>query len=131
MRGRSGSVFIGDLVMSLMIAVMLVPAVMISIAAMHDSLRFNEEVQDETALVQMRQILMISYDISTDGNTLYYEYQGREYSLHQVNAHLIIQPGTQIILADIDACRFETAGNAVILQYERNGKTYRAALASV
>lgn len=131
MWGRSGSVFIGDLVMSLMIAAMLVPSVMISIAAMHDSLRFNEEVQDETALAQMRQILMISYDISTDGNTLFYEYQDQQYRLHQVNTHLIIQPGTQIILADIDDCRFYIAGNAVVLQYERNGKTYQAALSSM
>ncbi len=131
MRRRSGSVFISDLVMSLLIAVMLVPALMLSIAAMHDSLRFNEEVQDQTALAQMRQILMISYDISTDGNVLYFEYQNRQCRLLQVNDHLIIQPGTQIILADIDTCCFTMAGQAVILQYERDGKTYHAALAAV
>lgn len=131
MRRRSGSVFISDLVMSLLIAVMLVPALMLSIAAMHDSLRFNEEVQDQTALAQMRQILMISYDISTDGNVLYFEYQNRQCRLQQVNDHLIIQPGTQIILVDIDTCCFTMAGQAVILQYERNGKTYHAALTAV
>ncbi len=131
MRRRSGSIFISDLVMSVMIIVMLVPALMISIAAMHDSLRFNEEVQDETALTQMRQILMISYDISTDGSVLYYEHLGRECRLQKVNDHLIIQPGTQIVLPDIDSCSFEMNGRTVILQYERNGIPHRAALASV
>lgn len=131
MHGRRGSIFLTDLLLSILIAILLVPATVISVAVIHDSLRFNEEIQDETGLVQLRQILMISYDIHCDSNTVFFEYQGRDCRLSQVNSHLIIQPGTQIILADIDTCMFEQEGNALILHYERNGQTYRAAITSL
>ena len=130
-RSRNGSVLIADVLMSVMIVVMLVPVTVISIALMHDAMQFNMQVQDETALTQLRRILLISYDMETDGTCLYFEYQGRQCRLQQVNENLIIQPGTQIILADIDTCSFVTEGNTVNLSYERNGKTYRAAIAAM
>lgn len=67
-----------DLVLSVMIVILLVPALMISIAVMHDSLRFNEEVQDEVALSQLRRILLISYDLECSSGCLQFEYQGRD-----------------------------------------------------
>lgn len=131
MRGRNGSIMMTDVVLSVMIVIMLVPALMISVAVMHDSLRFNEEVQDEVGLSQLRRILLISYDLECSSGSLQFEYQGRDCILQQVNDHLIIQPGTQIILADIDSCRFEQMGNTVLLYYERHGQISRAAIAAV
>lgn len=131
MRRRSGSIFISDLILSVMIVILLLPATVISVAVIHDAMRFNEEVQDEIALIQLRHILLISYELETDGSCLYYEYQGKEYRLHQVNDNLIIQPGTQIILAGIDDCGFVTENRCIILNYERKGKAYRAAVAAL
>lgn len=125
--GNGGSVLLEFL--GLLFAVScLLPGVAASIGVLPEILVFRRSVQDEAALSQMRRILMMSYQIDVTPDTLGYVYQMRDFSLSEVNGRLIIQPGTQLILADIETAWFEAENGIVYVYYERNGKLRRAPL---
>lgn len=130
MRRRRGSVS-ADALLALAAVLICLPLTASVIQTAFAMVRFDEEVQDETALLQLRRILTISYDLHTDGQTLYFRHERAEKRLSKVNDHLIIQPGTVVILADIGSARFYSRSGVLFLQYERKGKTYERALARI
>lgn len=82
------------------------------------------EINDEIALSQLREYLLISYDIRNYNNHLNFIYKNKDFSLNLVNNKLLMQPGTQIILNDIDDLYFENRGNYIYVVYIRKTKTY-------
>ena len=57
------------------------------------------EVYDELTLMQLRESLLISYNLAFDERELSFILHNREFRLSLVNDKLIMQPGTQIFLA--------------------------------
>ena len=53
-----------------------------------------------------------------------FEYKNEKYTLQYVNENLIMQPGTQIFLTDVDACTFVQYGRDLYMEYARDGKVY-------
>ena len=90
---------------------------------------FDEELQDALGLLQAQRLLVGAGSVQTDGQYLYFRTGLKDFRMSLVNDHLIIQPGTQIVLADIDKAVFRAEGGVVILSYERKEKQYEAALA--
>jgi len=87
--------------------------------------KFNyNEVSNEIAMTDLRKILMLSYDLDNNGDSLSFIYKGDNYELYQTNNKLILKPGTQIILNDIDNAEFTNKNGCIYLIYETNGKTY-------
>lgn len=125
--GRRGSV-LTEFLLTLLIACLLIPACIVCIAILSGTLRFDQTLQDEIALMQLRRVLLLSYDIETNGNVVYFTYQTREMRLSDVNRNLIIQPGTQIFVSDIDYASFYYSQGLLMVKYEREGKTYEKAL---
>lgn len=85
-------------------------------------------VSDEMSLMQLRKILLLSYDIEIIDNSLIYEYQEREFSLSSINNNLMIQPGTQIIIFDISNLYFFEDDLTIYMQYTKDGKDYERVL---
>lgn len=123
----AGSVLV-EVLVSFAVITMILPAAAASLRVLPSLLCFREKVQDEIALAQMRRILMLSYRPKVFPEHLEYTYQLRGFSLSEVNGNLIIQPGTQVILAGITAAWFEEEGGIVYVVYERNGKLRKAPL---
>lgn len=71
---------------------------------------------------------MISYDLQADARVLAFTHQGMEKRLSQVNDHVILQPGTQIILADTDDAGFYMEEGCICLWYQRKDITYETML---
>ena len=61
-------------------------------------------------------------------DSLSFIYQNKQFTLSNVNDKMLLQPGTQIFLYDIDDLRFESKGDTIYVLYERNNKKYERAL---
>ena len=128
MRGNSRTGTIGaDILLALYIAVVLAFIQLNSFSLLR-KYTFRETLQDETALLQLRRILLVSYDVQASGNEVTFVYQKRDMRLSRVNDHLIIQPGTQIFLSAVDEAHFEIYGDCIYVIYTRNGRTFEKIL---
>lgn len=81
-------------------------------------------VNNELALMDLRRVLLISYDIEVNEHELNFLYHNDNYSLSLINEKLILQPGTQIYLNDIDDVSFYTKSGSIYLAYSSKGKEY-------
>ena len=82
------------------------------------------EINDEIALMQLREILLIAYDMNIYSDELNFRYKNKDFSLSLVNNKLLLQPGTQIFLNDVDNIVFKTKNDFIYVEYERNNETY-------
>ena len=117
-----------EFMISMLIVVSFLPIAMNSILVISKSIGFSEEIQDEIALAQLRRILVIGYNFKNRGNQLEFTYQGKEVVLSYKNNHLLLSPGTQIFLSEIDSCIFEEEGKLLKCIYERKEKIYEKVL---
>ena len=113
----------------LMITVSILPLCSLGFRFVADIPFEYNEVSDELALAELREILLISYDMNVYYDSLNFIYQNKEFTLSMVNRKMLLQPGTQIYLNDIDELHFETKGNTIYVMYERNDKKYERAIA--
>ncbi len=125
---RSGSVTT-QLLMAMMVVCMLLPITMLCISSVRSNLQFMQEVQDQTALLQLRRILVRCSDLQVGNESLYYEDCGQQRVLRQAGRRLIIQPGTQIILDDIDGLFFGYEEGLYYLQYTRGQEVMKCVIA--
>lgn len=131
MRRNSRTGAIGaDLLLALYIALILAYIQLASVSLLR-KYTFRETLQDETALLQLRKILLVSYDVEASYDEVTFVYQKRDMRLSQVNNHLIIQPGTQIFLSAIDEAHFETIGGCIYVIYTRNNRTFEKILVAL
>lgn len=129
MHGRRNGFLMPDFLMTMLITVIMAQIVVSSLVLLLHSVSFDQEVQDEIAIAQLRRILIISTDFKTTADTLYFTNQGREMKLRVVNDNLIIQPGTQIMLVDVDGVTFMEQGHTIVCHYERNGAQHERIIA--
>ena len=85
-------------------------------------------LQDQIALVQLRHYLAVAYDIELQPTMISFQRQHEEMRLRLVNQNLIIQPGTQIFLIDIESAMFHLENDSVILRYVRENQEYEVFL---
>lgn len=121
---NSRGVILTDLLLTILIVLMLVPAVMVCLKAMQGTLLFSEDVQDMIAEAQIRHILLLADHKEIEGDSLVFAYQNREMRLSFVNDHLILQPGTQIFFSDTDQGKICGRGNLIYAVYTRGDETY-------
>ena len=88
------------------------------------------EIDDEIALFQLRECLLISYDLHYSPERLDFRYEGSPFRLSLVNDKLILQPGTQIYLDGIESLSFDRRGEMIYVVYQRSGKEYERIIAS-
>ena len=91
-------------------------------------LKDKTPLQDQIALVQLRHYLAVAYDIKLEPTTISFQRQQEEMRLRLVNQDLIIQPGTQIFLMNIENAMFYLEKDSVILRYVRDNHEYEVFL---
>ena len=90
--------------------------------------RKDSTISDELSLMQLRRVLLLSYDIEVSEDALTFNYQDRDFILNKVNNNLIIQPGTQIVLMDIENLFFINDGNNIYISYVKKEEQYERLL---
>jgi len=88
-----------------------------------------DEINDEIALCQLREILLISYDMHVSSNRLDFRYRNDDFRLSLVNEKLILQPGTQIFLNDIDDVSFKKSNGCIYVCYRKENHEYERVIA--
>lgn len=83
-----------------------------------------DEINDEIALSQLREQLLIAYDMDISGNRLDFVYKNKDFKLSFVNGSLYLQPGSQMYLHDINNLNFDVRNGCVYICYERKNKNY-------
>lgn len=86
------------------------------------------EINDEIALNQLRNDLLFIYDLDYSYGELRFLYKDRNCSLKMINNKLILTPGTQIYLYDVDNLYFDVINDCVYVNYERENKEYKRVL---
>lgn len=85
---------------------------------------FSYDLQDEIALIQLRRILSVSYDLQANDNCLSFIYKNEQRMISEVNNNLIMQNGTIIILCDVEDVSFVINDGLLYLYYRRLDKDY-------
>ena len=85
---------------------------------------FSYDLQDEIALIQLRRILSVSYDLQASDNCLSFIYKNEQRMISEVNNNLIMQKGTIIILCDVEDVSFVIYDGLLYLYYRRLDKDY-------
>lgn len=125
---RNHGYALSDLLVTMLLVSMLLPVCTGCIILLPQLTAFTEDVQDETALYQLRRIGMMAYDPVCTSSSLTFTYRHKEWTLHMVNDHLILQPGTQIFLSAIDSASFTIENEVIYVVYTRQGKSRKAPL---
>ena len=86
------------------------------------------EISDELCLNQLREILLISYDLDCSYDCLRFIYQNKDFTVSEVNEKLILQPGTQIYLTNYDEVHFERKDGCIYVCYSRRNQNYERIL---
>lgn len=127
MSKRKGFALIEVLVAILTVCIC-IPILVSVISLMHTSLKDRTSLQDQIALIQLRRYLAVAYDIELLPSSLTFQRQQEEMRLSVVNQNLIVQPGTQMFLMDIETALFYLEGDSVMLRYVRNQQEYEVYL---
>lgn len=80
----------------------------------------TDHLQDLNGLRQLTQYLALACDVEIAHDRLNYRYRDQKFTLSLVNNNLIIQPGTNILLLDLDKIEFASEGDQIIMSYRRN-----------
>ncbi len=121
--GDRGTI-LGQFLISTAVLLVLAPCITLILLIQLNALSFDESVQDEIALAQLRRILAVSEDADVSGHTMSFTYHCERNMLYETNGHLILTPGTQIFLSDIDSASFRRDGHEIRIVYSRSGKEY-------
>ena len=127
MSKRKGFALVEILVAILTVCIC-IPILVSVISLMRTSLKDRTFLQDQIALVQLRRYLAVAYDIELQPSSLTFQRQHEEMRLSVVNQNLIVQPGTQMFLMDIEAALFYLEGDSVMLRYVRDNQEYEVFL---
>lgn len=85
-------------------------------------------INDELCLYRLRRMLLIAYDTEIDDNVMSFIYKDSERQLSLLNGRLVMTPGYQMFLDEIDSLYFRENEGCIELVYEKDNKEYKAVL---
>lgn len=86
-------------------------------------IQFRPSHQDQMAILQLRQMVMISKDKEIRDDSLYMMYEHDEISISYQKNRLVRQPGYEIIMEDIEDAYFMEDEEEIYLIYTRENQT--------
>lgn len=104
------------------VVIMSILPIIVSILTIISSYKIDYDlVNDEISLFQLRRIMLISYDIDNNYDSLNFIYHGKNFELSTINNRLVLQPGYQVFLNNIDYAEFTYDNGLLNITYGRNG----------
>lgn len=118
MKTRQGSLLI-DCLITLLVLVSLLSLISDFLRVQRSKLIFDK-LQDEVSLSQLRRSLLLAKDFCLAENNLQFRINNEVKELELVNHKLILRPGVQIFLENIDQISFVNEENKWYLLYWQN-----------
>ncbi len=81
----------------------------------------NESAKDDLSLYNLRLILALSTDVEVEYHCVDFNYQNDMFTLSLNDDTLILQPGYQVFLQNVDGLFFEQSKDDLYITYERDG----------
>ncbi|MCR5230586.1 MAG: hypothetical protein K6D03_10715 [Solobacterium sp.] len=119
-RGTGGYI-VEQLLMTLITCSFLIPVTITVLKIMIGNLEFPYDMQDELAISQLRHIINVSRDFTSDGSSLQFTYHESNSSLSLINGKLILKPGTQIFLSDLENAVFRIDNEIITVAFSHTG----------
>ena len=85
-------------------------------------------INDELSLLQLRRIMMLSYDVEISNNSISFIYGETNRSLSMINGRLVLSPGYQMFLDKIEGAHFEERDELIYLYYVKDDKEYETVI---
>lgn len=82
----------------------------------------NLYAQDDMALYKIRLMLALSKDVEEVNDNLDFSYENTNYTMYLYEDKIILIPGYQVLLQDVDNMYIEVSNNVYYLVYERENK---------
>lgn len=118
MKTRQGSLLI-DCLITLLVLVSLLSLINDFLRVQRSKLIFDK-LQDEVSLSQLRRSMLLAKDFCLSENNLQFRINDEVKELELVNHKLILRPGVQIFLENIDQISFVNEENKWYLLYWQN-----------
>jgi len=84
-----------------------------------------EQANDEICLMQLRETLLLAYEIEVNSQSINFIYQNKNYSLDLVNNSLVLSPGYQLYLYNVDELQFRIENECIYVLYERGKNKFK------
>lgn len=126
MKTRQGSLLI-DCLITLLVLVSLLSLINDFLRVQRSKLIFDK-LQDEVSLSQLRRSLLLAKDFCLSENNLQFRINDEVKELELVNHKLILRPGVQIFLENIDQISFVNEGNKWYLLYWQNDRSRKVCI---
>ncbi|MDD2591347.1 MAG: hypothetical protein PHP11_00145 [Erysipelotrichaceae bacterium] len=85
----------------------------------------SSDIQDINGLLQLKQYLNLGSNIEISINEINYDYKDKCFKISLVNDNIIIQPGTNILILNVDSLEFIEEEGYLFIEYQRDNKLYR------
>ncbi|MGN1405321.1 MAG: hypothetical protein ACI4WM_03560 [Erysipelotrichaceae bacterium] len=115
-------------VVALCIVMSVMPIAVSSIELLSKIEERYDLINDELCLYRLRRILLIAYDVEIDDCVMSFVYKDSERQLSLVNGRLVMTPGYQMFLNDVDSLYFRENDGCIELVYEKDNKEYKVVL---
>lgn len=120
-----------EYLLSLVIMMILLPIVISSLQIVGRYDVYDERVQDEIAIAQLRDKLLLGMDFVIMDSDLEYRIGTEKWCLHAQNERLYLTPGYQLFLDNVKGCYFKQLGNTIYIEYQKDNINYVWAIAKV
>lgn len=126
---KSGMIEVRNMIALYVVMIML--PIAIGIFTYCSNFKFDyKEIDDEITLYKLRKTYLLSYNQEIYDDYIVFMYDDKYFELSNTNNHLILKPGSQIYLEDIDSARFYEDNNCIMIEYQRGNKTYEKVIGS-
>ena len=129
MRNRNRNGFVLEQFLIVLLALsFLLPLTLSHLSILRKAMKPFAMLQDQIALAQLRHITNLSASITLRPDEITLHCHQNDYVVHIRNGNLLLRPGTQFLLTEIDAVLFAQDGQLLIMHYVRKEKEFRAVL---
>lgn len=92
---------------------------------------YEENLQDLIGLSQLSRYLILADEIKIENNCIHFKYLDKDMKVDVVNKNLIIQPGTQFVIVNVDYLNFYIENNLLYIEYKRNKNNFKMVITNV
>ena len=103
---------------TLLICAFLIPVILAMVKIIARNLSVPEDFQDEVSIAQLRHVINVSREFECHGNELSFLHHEERQRLVLRNGNLVlVSPGTQIFLTELEQASFFTEGDLIYVSY--------------
>ena len=103
---------------TLLIAAFLIPITTVLLHTIASGLAHPADLQDETAICQLRHVMNVSDNFEICESVMYFDYHDERHRLELKNGNLdLLDPGTVIFLSDLAEVSFSSSSGVIYMTY--------------